>query len=61
MTPEHLAAIALRTGRAKDHNRVLPFLEQNALNKDRLLDILERHGLLAKWEQFKHRYPGDAL
>jgi len=45
MTAEHLAAIALRTGRAKDHNRVLQFVEQNAVDRNRLHGILEKHGL----------------
>lgn len=36
MTAEHLVAIALRTGRAKDHNRVLQFMEQNAVDRKKL-------------------------
>src|SRR5262249_9599826 len=36
MTAEHLIAIALRTGRAKDHNRVLQFVEQNAVDQKKL-------------------------
>src|ERR1022692_378035 len=32
MTAEHLAAIALQTGRAKDHNRILQFVESGVLN-----------------------------
>jgi hypothetical protein len=61
MTAEHLAAIALRTGRAKDHNRILQFLEQNTLDKARLRDILQRHGLTTKWQQFERRYLGEVL
>ena len=60
MLAEHLAAIALRTGRPKDHNRVLQFLEQNSLDEARLQGILRRHGLSAKWERFRHKYLGDA-
>lgn len=56
MTAEHLAAIALRTGRAKDHNRVLQFVEQDAVDKKKLQSILERHGLVAKWKHFEHKY-----
>lgn len=52
MTAEHLAAIALQTGRAKDHNRILQFIESGTLDPDKLDSILSRHGLLAKWEQF---------
>ena len=56
MTAEHLTAIALQTGRAKDHNRVLQFVEQGAIDKKKLHSILERHGLAAKWKQFEHKY-----
>jgi hypothetical protein len=60
MPAEHLAAIALRTGRPKDHNRVLQFLEHNSLDEARLQGILQRHGLSAKWARFQHKYLGDA-
>lgn len=60
MPAEHLAAIALRTGRPKDHNRVLQFFEQNLLDEARLEGILQRHGLSAKWERFRQKYLGDA-
>ena len=56
MTAEHLAAIALRTGRSKDHARILQFLEQDALDHDKLKVILNHHGLTLKWEDFKRRY-----
>jgi len=56
MTAEHLVAIALRTGRSKDHNRILQFLEQNAVDLDRLRGILEQHGLVTRWERFSRKY-----
>lgn len=56
MTAEHLAAIALHTGRAKDHARIIQFLEQGALNMERFADILTRHGLAAKWKRFQQRH-----
>jgi hypothetical protein len=56
MTAEHLIAIALQTGRTKDHNRILQFIEQVAYDPARLNDIFERHGLSTKWTQFKHRF-----
>jgi hypothetical protein len=56
MTAEHLTTIALQTGRAKDHNRILQFIESGMLNPDKLDSILVRHGLLAKWEQFGDRF-----
>jgi hypothetical protein len=52
VTAEHLAAIALRTARAKDFARTLQFVEADVLDADKLDPILKRHGLLEKWEQF---------
>jgi len=43
--PEYLCAIALQTGRAKDYLRVSMFLEQDAVNKDDLTDVVQRYGL----------------
>ncbi len=60
MTAEHLAAIALKTGRPKDHLRVLQFLEQNALDEEKLQAILLRHGLVHKWEKFTRKFLRDA-
>jgi hypothetical protein len=45
-TAEHLAAIALQTGRAKDKARLLQFVEAGALDAPRFRDVLARHGLL---------------
>jgi len=56
MTAEHLSAIALQTGRAKDHNRILQFVEQNAVDRQKLQSIVERHGLTGKWKQFEQKY-----
>jgi hypothetical protein len=56
MTTEHLVAIALRTGRAKDHTRILQFIESGVIQSDKLDGVLRRHGLLAKWEQFGDRF-----
>jgi hypothetical protein len=56
MTAEHLVAIALRTGRSKDHVRILQFLEHNAADPDKLADIVRRHGLTTKWIDFKRKY-----
>ncbi|MCX6349559.1 MAG: hypothetical protein NTV79_08710 [Candidatus Aureabacteria bacterium] len=59
MTAEHLAAIALQLGRAKDHARILQFIESGTLDTDKLEDILTRHGLLEKWERFGHKFLED--
>ncbi len=56
MSAEHLVAIALRTGRSKDHIRILQFIEQNAVNREKLQSVLERHGLTAKWKQFERKF-----
>ena len=53
MTAEHLVAIMLQTGRLKDHARVEEFLEQEAVDRDSLEQILARHDLLPKWDAFK--------
>lgn len=56
MTAEHLTAIALQTGRTKDFNRILQFVESGTLAPDRFDSILKQHGLLAKWEQFGDKF-----
>ena len=56
MLAEHLVAIALSTGRAKDHIRVLQFIQGKAVDRKMLRAILEKHGLISKWEQFEHKY-----
>lgn len=56
LTAEHLVAIALQTGRAKDYARIVQFLELDAVNTGKLDQVLIRYGLLPKWEQFKLKY-----
>lgn len=56
MLAEHLVAIALSTGRAKDHIRVLQFIKEKAVDEPMLKSILKNHGLLSKWEQFHRKY-----
>jgi hypothetical protein len=55
-TAEHLAALALQTGRAKDKARLLQFIESGALDPDRFQTILQCHGLLEKWRQFEQQF-----
>jgi hypothetical protein len=59
-TAEHLAAIALQTGRAKDKARLLQFLEAGALNLPRFEAILARHDLVDRWQQFRRQFLSDA-
>ena len=61
MSAEHLAAIALRTGRAKDHIRLVQFLEQGVVDRKKLQGILERYGLTPQARQFESRFPGHEL
>ena len=56
MTAEHLMAIALHTGRAKDHARLVMFVEAGIADVDRLRDILSRHSLLDAWAKFENRF-----
>lgn len=56
MTAEHLTAVALQTGRAKDFSRILQFIESGVLAPDKLNEILVRHDLLAKWEKFGDKF-----
>lgn len=56
MKAEHLVAIALKTGRAKDYARILQFIEAGALDASLLESILGRHTLVDKWESFGKRF-----
>lgn len=60
LSAEYLVAIALKTGRAKDYARVAMFLDQDAVNLERLNSILLRHGLLPKWERFKSKFSEES-
>ena len=55
-TAEHLAAIALQTGRAKDHARLLQFIEAAGINAERFQSLVRRHGLLDRWQTFERRF-----
>src|SRR5205085_7800265 len=55
-TAEHIAAIALETGRAKDKARVLQFIEAGALDLERLQEIVARHGLGSDWQRFERQF-----
>jgi hypothetical protein len=56
MRAEHLVAIALQTGRAKDYARILQFLEQKAVDRSKLEELLRKFNLLEKWAQFERKY-----
>ena len=50
MTPEHLVAIMLDTGRLKDYLRIGVFLQHEVVNLDELKSILAKHNLTEKWQ-----------
>jgi hypothetical protein len=55
-TAEHLAAICLQVGRAKDHDRVLRFLEAGVLDAERFESILQKHNLNETWTRFQNTH-----
>lgn len=54
--PEHLAALAIRTGRAKDYSRVLQLLDAGAINQRVLDQIIAKNDLTLKWQNFRKRF-----
>ncbi|CAN7375779.1 hypothetical protein [Rhizobium sp. LjRoot254] len=52
LSAEHLAAIALRTGRGKDYLRIDSFIDQDVLDLVRFKAIILRHDLKQKWLEF---------
>jgi hypothetical protein len=58
-TAEHLGAIALPTGRAKDKARLLQFIDAGALDAARFQAILARHSLLDAWRKFERQFLSD--
>lgn len=60
-TAEHLAAIALQTGRAKDKARLLQFIESATLDTPRFQDVVLRHGLQPAWQRFERQFLTDTL
>lgn len=55
MSPEHLVAVMLDTGRTKDYLRIEMFLENDLIDFDKLEKILQRYELSAKWKANKYR------
>jgi hypothetical protein len=49
---EHLVAICLQTGRAKDRERIRILRDQAMLDDEYLAAILRRHKLEAKWKEW---------
>jgi hypothetical protein len=57
-TPEHLAAIALKSGRAKDKLRLVQFFEEHVIDEPRFSSIIERNGLVDRWDVFRKQIMG---
>jgi len=58
-TAEHLAAIALQTGRAKDKARLLQFIEAGAIQAELFQSLLAQHGLVDRWLEFEQTFLKD--
>lgn len=56
---EHLLAIMLQTGRPKDRERMLLLLEEAKIDEALLKGILDRHGLVERWNAFRKRYADE--
>ena len=56
---EHLVAMWLLAGRAKDYQKIAMFSEANLLDNEKLFDILERHDLLLRWNKEKWRFSNE--
>lgn len=59
LTQEHLAAIALETGRPKDKACLLQFLESRTFDTARFDALVVRHRLGDKWARFKAQFLED--
>jgi hypothetical protein len=53
---EHLAAVALQTGRAKDKARLLQFVEGGDLDRELFDEMLARHNLVDRWSRFEQQF-----
>lgn len=53
---DHLAAIALSVGRAKDFARVLALLESGSVTAEAIASLATRHGLTEAWRKFRTRF-----
>jgi hypothetical protein len=57
---EHLAALALQTGRGKDKARLLQFIESGVVDAAVFQAIVARHGLTALWQRFQRQFLSDS-
>ena len=55
-TAEYLAAELLRSGRRKDHARVIDLLEGDHVDMKIFRELISRHGLVDKWKAFAKQF-----
>ena len=53
---EHLAAELLRSGRRKDYVRVIDLIESQKIDMNLFGEIIRRHSLAEKWNEFAARF-----
>ena len=53
---EYLAAELLRSGRRKDHARVIDLLEGDHVDMEIFRELISRHGLMDKWKVFAKQF-----
>jgi hypothetical protein len=49
----------LLAARAKDFHKIAMFVSAEILDEQKLSDVLERHGLLSKWNNEKRRFSDE--
>lgn len=58
LRPEYLVAIFLKVFRPKDRDKLIKLLDQTKINKTLLKDVLVRHNLDKKFDDFMNRFYG---
>ena len=53
---DHLAVIALSTGRAKDFARILALLEAGCVAPEEIASLAKKHGFAQAWIEFKKKF-----
>ena len=53
---DHLAVIALSTGRAKDYARILALLESGSVRREEMERLAGGHALAGAWSRFERRF-----
>jgi hypothetical protein len=56
---DHLAVIAMSVGRAKDFARILALLESDAVTREEVAALAQRHNLSEAYQLFEKRFFGE--